>query len=160
MWCDRCLSSSNHSDPRNTKTQRLERLHTDDGRRESEDLGLSMKVILVPSFLHAISHCFHFPAVHGVEEELEGTVSEHDDCLSVRQPFSRQTRLARDCIFCHFAPCNSLHPSTTTRSPSPKRKQQLPSCNFKQFATYPFPSFPNRSLTRALQCACIVASYL
>jgi hypothetical protein len=65
----------------------LERLlHTNDGRRESEDLnsaldlGLSMRKITVPSFLHAISHC---SAVHGV---VEGTMSEydarHDDCPS------------------------------------------------------------------------------
>jgi hypothetical protein len=30
---------------------------------ESEDLGLNTRRILVPSFLQAISHCFHFPAV-------------------------------------------------------------------------------------------------
>jgi hypothetical protein len=31
-----------------------------------------MRRIPVPSFLLAISHCFYFPAVHGVEEEFEG----------------------------------------------------------------------------------------
>jgi hypothetical protein len=36
-------------------------LKTDEG--ESEDLGLNTRMILVLSFLQAISHCFHFLAV-------------------------------------------------------------------------------------------------
>jgi hypothetical protein len=41
-----------------------------------------MRRIPVPSFLLATSHCFYVPAVHGVEEEFEGTMSDHDDdCL-------------------------------------------------------------------------------